>query len=99
MSDTAKVRGTGSGMVAVERRNDRISYTSLVMRVCEDWLLVEPGMPAATGTFDGEHQGAGRRKTRAKTMDGKRKERFPGKVFSYISSFPSPQNLANSART
>ena len=51
-------------------------------------------MPAATGTFDGEHRGAGRQKPREKTMDGKRKEGFPGKVFSYISSFPSPQNLA-----
>ena len=43
------------------------------MRVCEDWLLVELGMPAATGTFDGEHRGAGRRKNQGKD-DGREKE-------------------------
>ena len=51
------------------------------MRVCEDWLLVEPGMPAATGTFDGDHRGAGRRKTRAKDDGREKEEEISGESF------------------
>ena len=36
----------------------------------------------------------GDEKSRAKTTDGKKKKRFPEKLFFYISSFFLPQNLA-----
>ena len=58
--------------------------------MCGDWSPAEPEKPAATGKLNGEHRGAGRRKTRAKAMDGKKKG-FPKKMFSYISSFPRPR--------
>ena len=44
---------------------------------------------------DEERRGAESRKSRVRTMDGKKKKGFPQKMFFYISSFSCPRiNLA-----
>ena len=78
-------------MLAEERRNDRVLCTYLDMRVCGDWLSAEPGKPGKPAADGGnrmwQRRVVTRRKTGAKTMDGKRekkKRESPGEcIFLY----------------
>ena len=69
------------------------------MRVCGDWLSAEPGKPGKPAADGGnrmwQRRVVTRRKTKAKTMDGKKRKKkrgIPGGMyFSYISSLSAPK--------